>query len=95
MATARCSDCLAEIVWARTPGGRPLPVDAEPTAEGKLLLTETPEGLEARYCGAASIQPDAWLGGYFLHLSHLATCPHAKRERERRKQANSTAPEAS
>lgn len=38
LGSARCRWCGAEIVWALTPGGLPLAVDARPVPDGEVEL---------------------------------------------------------
>lgn len=33
-----CRDCDAEILWARTDGGRSIPLDPEPSSKGTFVL---------------------------------------------------------
>jgi hypothetical protein len=68
MATCRC--CGRLIRWAKTPGGRPTPLDFEPAEAGNVVLVE---GVAHAYRSPAEIPPEA--GERFV--SHFATCPQA------------------
>ena len=79
---ARCkaNSCGARIVWAtNVASGRRMPVDAEPTAEGNVVLLHGNDGPEARVLSKADVaKRGARLDGtYDLRTSHFATCPEA------------------
>lgn len=75
---ARCHDCLAQILWAETPGGKRIPVNHRPSQNGTLLLLWASEtGLTVLHDPGRDTRP--------RYLSHLATCPEAKRRRGSRK----------
>jgi hypothetical protein len=66
---AACRSCDAEITWATSEQtGKPIPLDATPTANGNLALVNG----KAHYYGADDER---------LHreryTSHFATCPEA------------------
>jgi hypothetical protein len=63
----RCKTCGAEIIWAETERGRPMPVDAKPL---KVILLEDLGELFA---------PKAKVVNAFV--SHFATCPDAAEHR--------------
>lgn len=65
---SECRSCGAEIIWAVTENGRKMPVDAQPTTSGNLILEPGNPPL-ARY-----VAP--WAG---QHVSHFATCPGARK----------------
>lgn len=84
-ATCGSSECSAQIIWAVTPRGKNMPVDAEPSAVGNVLLTGD-EGASAPV--ATVVNPDnPPLGGWpgSLHQSHFATCPAANSFRHRKR----------
>lgn len=62
-----CRSCGAEIVWAVTPAGKMMPLDAKPVA-GLYAIWPT---LDGPYCA-----PDV---GY---MNHWATCPSADQHRK-------------
>lgn len=73
MTTSKCKSCGAAIVWCRTPGGRKMPVDAEPVANGNLCLQGdgVPVAAVVSLPNEPTTQP--------RYLSHFVTCPqHAE-----------------
>lgn len=77
---ARCRSCQAEIVWARTSAGRPMPLDAEPNPAGTCTLEHTAEGaLLVRVDPSPPLEVDTRP----RYTSHFATCPHADQHRKR------------
>lgn len=73
----RCRSCDAAIIWARTAGGRAMPVDAEPSVDGNLILV----GDVAEHVSAD--QQSALFDGGDRYTSHFSTCPQAKSWRKR------------
>lgn len=75
MNTGQCRWCGAKIIWAKTPGGKNMPLDAEPNPRGNLLLDES------GFVGPAlkSENPPADR----RYMSHFATCPDAAKQRKR------------
>lgn len=75
MRTATCSSCQATIIWAETTHGKPMPVDAEPVANGNVTLHESQDPREP---------PLAVVGraGSGTHQAHFVTCPHAAEHRK-------------
>jgi hypothetical protein len=68
-----CKSCGAEIVWAKTIKGRPIPLDPAPSPRGNIVIGEA--GIALVYNAPAGIAPrfeDAP-----RYLSHFATCPDA------------------
>lgn len=78
MKTSRCNSCGAEIVWARSEGGRAMPLDAEPVEGGNVELLADGTAIVLKKEEAASYLPGT------LRKSHFATCPHAARHRKER-----------
>jgi len=91
--TTRCRSCNAELIWATTEKGKPIPLDAEPVADGNIRLEErsvSPEGV-----GEVSVQEIVLTAVYThpgegslfhttspLYVSHFATCKDAKKWRK-------------
>lgn len=73
----RCKSCRAPIVWATTERGRAIPVDAEPHADGNLVLVPVDRGVYL----ARAYQP-LFDGKAKRHRSHFATCPNAPEHRK-------------
>lgn len=76
-----CRGCDAEIVWATTELGKPIPVDVEPVADGNLALRLLP-GLDAPV--AHVLGPDEQQGDDARFQAHFASCPKADTFRRRR-----------
>lgn len=81
----KCSACDAPIVWASTSAGGKMPVDAEPTPDGNLLLLATVDrrwvaiviGKATRQAGTRAVMGER-------HTSHFATCTDPERFRKPR-----------
>ncbi len=71
-----CRSCKAEIRWAKTDLGRPIPIDAEPAEDGTLVLRET--GGELKALNAASFGEE----DEPRFKTHFATCPFADEHRK-------------
>lgn len=77
--TASCSSCSAEIIWAQSETGKPMPVDAEPVAGGnvELQLPDDPRDPPVAHVlrkGESKPPP--------LYVSHFTTCPNAALHRK-------------
>ena len=83
---ATCKSCGAELLWAKTPNGRMMPLDVQPVPDGniKLLGDGTCEVLTKD--DLEHIDEKCDLSGYVprLHTSHFATCPGASQHRKAR-----------
>lgn len=80
---ARCSSCGAEIIWCTTTTGKKMPVDAETSADGNVLVTTD---LTARVLSRKEIErvftPEE--RAQELRHSHFTTCKFAARHRRPR-----------
>lgn len=76
-----CPDCRAPILWLTTPKGNRMPVDAQPHAEGNVVV----EGATCAVLGRNQL-PGARAAGRPLHRHHRLSCPHADKwaRKERR-----------
>lgn len=73
-----CRSCGAAIVWAvSTSSGKRMPLDAEPTAQGNVILDSATEP----YSAVVQRGPIADGSG---HLSHFVTCPNAASWRKKK-----------
>lgn len=79
-----CGSCGAAIVWAKTQRGERMPVDAEPSDNGNVLVTGQPPNRRAGVLTRGQAE-GARAVGQQLHLSHFVTCPHAGSHRSRRR----------
>lgn len=73
-----CNHCRAAILWAKTDGDRLMPVDADPVADGNVLLTVERDHLRAGVLGANQAA-GARDHGLTLYRHHKLSCPHADR----------------
>jgi hypothetical protein len=80
-----CRSCGAEIVWAFTPDGRRMPVDAQPVDGGNVLLTPAvePRGAPTATVVGKRAQPTLFGDDGPRYVSHFVTCPDAARHRRR------------
>lgn len=71
---AHCSaaSCGAPIIWAHTEKGSRMPLDAQPSMAGSVLLYGSPEHPRSRV-----IPRDERAGRSDLRLSHFVTCTRA------------------
>ncbi|WFE41931.1 hypothetical protein [Micromonospora sp. WMMD998] len=76
--TERCKSCPAQVIWATTERGKPMPVDAAPTSDGTVLLEQVGSRLVARVLPAHRA-----FGRKDLRRSHFASCPDAAKWRRR------------
>lgn len=87
---AACRSCGAPIYWLTIhPGGRRMPVDAEPAEDGTVMADLTVgRGVALSRDAVAEIRrAESEMGPDFhepLYLSHFATCPQAKAWRKPR-----------
>lgn len=70
---ARCKTCGRNIVWAKTEGGKAMPLDIEAVDGGNVELD-----LATRV--AKVVKPEL---GMRQFVSHFVTCPQASEHRKR------------
>jgi hypothetical protein len=85
----RCRSCPADIVWAVTTRGRPMPVDAEPHPDGNIRLIPRMGLTTPRAEVVTEPRP-----GEQLRHSHFTTCPDAGQHRRPRGKGSSRGEEA-
>jgi hypothetical protein len=84
MSAMPCRSCGALIFWATTTKLKRMPVDAEPTADGNLILGE-PKQPFPQYPTVMVLGPgDTPKPGVERYTSHFATCPQAATHRRSR-----------
>lgn len=76
---AACRSCDAPILWAKTPGDRPIPLDATPVPDGNVELIHERLG----QAPLAIVHGQAPFLAGDLYLPHFATCPNADEWRTR------------
>lgn len=76
----RCRSCEAPIVWALTPGGKRIPLDADPVPDGNAVIIERRAGVPViELIDLADVD-----AGAVRYRSHFATCPQANEWRKTR-----------
>lgn len=77
---AKCRSCEAPIFWVFTENGRRMPIDADPVAEGNVVLVQEGSGRRAIVLGPPELfESDDLreLRQRTKYMPHHATCPHA------------------
>jgi hypothetical protein len=80
-----CKTCGAEIIFAKTPEGKNMPVDVSPDPNGNIVLyqrvdTDGKSKWFATVLGSGEHRPD------IAYVAHWATCPHATQHRRPQRQ---------
>jgi hypothetical protein len=75
--SARCSSCKADVFWAMSAGGKPLPIDPEPREDGNLVVRRALGG------GRVAVSAKGVPAGEQRYVSHFATCPYADQHRRK------------
>ncbi len=79
--TEACRSCGAAIIWAISAQAKSMPVDAQPSPSGSMVLEYRVPGRNP----LARVIPAELRGARTdLHTSHFATCPQAANWRKRR-----------
>jgi hypothetical protein len=90
---AVCASCHAPIIWVTTDHGKRMPVNAEPTVGGNILLSHrvmgeppvaVPQSVDAIAKLAAEHDRSPQDGPLRLFTSHFATCKFADQHRRRK-----------
>lgn len=82
--TSRCESCRAEIVWATTSNGNPMPVNAAPSPQsGNVTLSRERGRLVATVLGKQQAARMRATRALPLHLAHFVDCPNANQHRRR------------
>ena len=63
---SKCSSCGAEIIWAKTPAGKNMPLDAKP---------------ETRWIAEGGGGQESTCRPVQVRVSHFSTCPNADQHR--------------
>lgn len=75
-----CNHCGARLTWALTVNDKRMPVDAEPSPRGNIVLKTDGRGVWGAHVVGTKRQADALrANGYLLHLHHAVSCPYAAR----------------
>lgn len=74
-----CRSCGAPVTWALTENKKWMPVDAEPAADGNVLLTAGNPPLAKVL---TSFGKGLLGNGERLYRSHFSTCPNARSHRK-------------
>lgn len=78
---SQCRSCDAPIIWAKSPAGKAMPIDAEPVPDGNVLLVANGSATPNAIVVEADHQ---WAEGARRYKSHFATCPNAASHRRSR-----------
>lgn len=70
----RCNYCDAPIRWLTGSTGKRMPVNAQPSATGNVIIRGDRAGVLGQRPAAAAREQ-----GEQLHLHHVVDCPHADR----------------
>lgn len=79
----KCKACSAPIIWAVTNTGKAIPIDAQPVANGNVVLFDGPGSGKV----LALFGKKAQAGATELYASHFATCPASEHFRKPRKRS--------
>jgi hypothetical protein len=96
-AIAHCPQCNAEIIWARSKRRKKMPVDAQRTPTGNILLVyrgryDEPDAEVVTKQRRAELRREHDYNRFrgitdepelMLHTHHRATCPHADKWHDR------------
>lgn len=75
----RCEHCHGRLLWARTVNERAMPLDAEPSDSGNVLVTEVAGHFRAEVIGKRATAAALRAAGHRTHVHHAATCPYASK----------------
>lgn len=75
----RCEHCNGLLLWARTRLDRAMPLDAEPSDNGNVLVTEVAGQFRAEVIGKRATAAALRAAGHRTHVHHAVTCPYASR----------------
>jgi hypothetical protein len=81
-----CRGCGQEIVFARLPSGKQIPLDPDPRPDGNVVLAVLAPGQEMQVRVLRKGEEVPELAPRYV--SHFSTCPHAGEFRRSRKQAS-------
>jgi len=77
--TSPCASCRRPVIWTVTDKGKRMPVDAQPTPDGSIVLTVDKAEVRSRI-----VEVKFRFGRTDLHTSHFARCPAADTHRRPR-----------
>lgn len=80
---ARCRSCGAEIVWATSPTGKAMPLNAKPDPMGNVRVFG-PSGARSAVVLAGEKLDAARSHGASLFMPHHATCPDGRAWRKKK-----------
>lgn len=84
-----CSSCRRPILWCVTEGGKRMPIDPEPHADGNVVKTGATDLVYGKPVPVVRVLDDATMtlfdtvpaGVEPRFVSHFATCPDADKHR--------------
>lgn len=74
-----CRSCSAEVFWVETEKGKRMPVDAEPSDAGNIVIRH--DGIAHYLTAEDKLHPK--YSGEHRYTSHFATCPQKDQWRKR------------
>lgn len=74
-----CRTCKAKMYWVVTKNGKNMPVDAQPSPRGGLVITLKPDG---KLYAEAFMPNDAAHAKRNRYVSHFSTCPQRDQHRK-------------
>lgn len=78
-----CSSCAAPIIWTVTAKSKNMPVDAEPTIQGKFVVRRNGKGVAHSRSYKSLREEGKLLGDDVRYESHWATCPTRDQHRKK------------
>ena len=81
---AQCRSCGADIIWVITQNGAKMPLDPEPSPEGRFVKVRVVRGMGGKTEFHVRSLKNSELEGNTKHLyaSHFQTCPFADRHKK-------------
>ncbi len=76
-----CRSCHQRITWLKTPSGKAMPVDEDPTEDGNIVIDVDHGQLVARVFQTAEMAREA-APEEPRYVSHFATCPDGPKWRK-------------
>jgi hypothetical protein len=83
-----CRSCGAAIIWVKTETGKAIPLDAEPTEGGNIIINVLGGGIEVAHVETVTETKARFdcpiPAGRVAFVSHFATCPQANTWRKKK-----------
>lgn len=79
----KCASCNAPIFWAVSVNDNRMPIDAEPSPDGNVLVSVSRSNPDNKKCVVLKRDGEKPKDRR-LFTSHFSTCPNAKRHRRKK-----------